>query len=479
MYFFKAYLHKSYRNIGVSLVLVLTYLIAPPANATFEKAMEIYKEGRFVEAKAAFEALAAIGDSSSLFNLGVMHFRGESVDYDPVRAYVFMKIANEGSNDDAFSKTSQAVFLKLGDNQKQEADKLYNAMSDIYGRESIAENIFPTLLDDKDCAPDLMPIRRGKPVYPRSELRNGKMGLVHTEFTVSPEGYPREINVTSSTSRAFTKATIKGLNSYLYPPTPNKMPKGEQHVSVYKFDVDGNEKIRTKAIVRELEDLRTKSESGDVVAQFLYGRRLNTYRYFKSFFKARKFQYREANEWYMKSASGGVIQAQYEIGRNMLEGRGCEVDKENGFKWMKAAAVGGYSPAQKYLATSELSNTATTKNKARSIMSWLRNAAQDEKYNYPSKLLLAWELVTSPEKSLLDAEEALTLLKDPPYTYSDDLRILETKAAAFAVKNNFKKAIKLQQKAYKLAQAKKWEIPRISERLNLYKKNQTYIGTYY
>jgi len=463
----------------VFLFVAVSSIITGSAHASFEKAMEIYTAGRFEEAKIAFETMAAIGDSSSLFNLGVMYFRGEAVDSDPVRAYVLMKVANEGVNNAAFSKTAQAVFSKLSEEQKQNVNKFYNEINQIYGHESIEDNIFPTLLDDKDCPPDLKPLHREAPIYPKSELRSGRMGLVHAEFTISPEGYPREINVTSSTSKAFTKATIKGLNSYLYPPTLNKKPKGEQHVTIYQIDIKSGTKVRTKAIVRELEVLKAKSEEGDVVAQFLYGRSLNTYRHFNDFLKNQNFQYREANEWYTKSASGGLVNAQFEIGRNMLEGRGCKVDMENGFKWVKAAAVGGYSPAQKYLATSELFGVSVTKNKAKSIVSWLRNAAQDEKYNYSSKLLLAWELVASPEKSLLNADEALILLKNDPYTFSDDLRILETRAAAFALKNDFKKAVKLQTKATELARKKKWKIPKVFERLDLYKRSQTYIGAYY
>ena len=472
-------LTKSIQKPLTSLIFTAAYLLTSNSHASFEKAMETYSAGHFEKAKVAFETMASIGDSSSLFNLGVMHYRGEAVKQDSVKAYVLMKIANESVNVESFSKTAQAVYSSLDNTQKSYAKDLYSEIIEIYGHKNIEANIFPSLLDDKDCPPDLKPISRGVAVYPKSELVNGKLGLVHTELTVSPEGYPREVNITSSTSKAFSKATLKAFEAYIYPPSLNGKPKIERTVTIYKIDIQKGDTFRTKAVSEKLNTLKEKSEGGDAVAQFLYGRDLNTYRYFDDYLVDEKFQYKEANKWYAKSASSGIVNAQFEIGRNMLEGRGCKVDTENGFKWIKASAVGGYSPAQKYLATSELAGESITGNSSKSIISWLRNAVQDEQRNYSSKLLLAWELVSSPEKSLLNPDEALELIKNKPLEFSDKIRILETKAAAFAQKNNFKKAVKFQTKAANLAQKKKWTIPKIMERLNLYEQNQTYIGRYY
>lgn len=465
----------SVRTLALALALLF---YAALADASFEKATKIYSMGQFEEARVAFQTMAAIGDPSSLFNLGVMYYRGEAVDRDPVKGYVLMKVANEVVNDESFSRTMQSIFSKFDDVQKKKSVELYQELVLIYGVDNIKASIFPRLLDDKDCPPDLEPIKRGMPIYPRSELRSGRMGLVNAEFTVSPEGYAREVHVTSSTSKDFSQATFVALDDYLYPPSLNQKPKSERHITIYRIDSDASQ-VRTAKFVKQMNDLKEKSESGDVLSQFLYARTLNTYRHFKGFFKGRDFQYREANEWFTRSASAGVVNAQFEIGRNMLEGRGCEVDKVNGFKWVKAAAVGGHSPAQRYLATAEINDIAIADNKSSSIVNWLRNAAQDDIRGFPSKVLLAWELVASPEKSILNPDEALDLINKPPNTFNDDIRIAETKAAAYALKNNYKKAIKFQSKALKLAEKKNWEIPKISERLQLYKQSQVYVGSYY
>ncbi len=463
----------------LSLSAVLALALTTTSMASFSNAMKTYQDGRFEEAKIAFETMALIGDPSSLFNLGVMHFRGEAVDKDLVTAYVLMKIATENATNSDFEKTTQIIFSKLTEKQKQEIDSNYQRLSERYSISSVNQNVFPKLLNDEDCPPELEPIRRAKLVYPRSQLESGKTGLVHSDYTISPEGYPREINVSRTTNPTFAKAAIKGIQQSLFQPTLDGMPINKRMVSVFLINTQEGDRITTEGFKRQLETLKAESENGNVVAQYKYADSLNTYRHFKRYFKKQRFQYREANEWYTKSARGGLANAQFELGRNMLEGRGCEVDRENGFKWIKASAIGGYSRAQTYLATAELSGVASTSNGSHAVINWLRNAVQGGQFNYHPKLLLAWELVASPEKSMLNPDEALELIRDKPYYFSDKIRILETQAAAYAQKSQFAKAIKLQKKAAKVAEKKGWKIAKIDERLELYQKQQTAIGNYY
>ncbi len=470
-------LRSLFFQLGLSTLLIIA--LTAPSMASFSNAMKIYQDGRFEEAKISFEAMASIGDPSSLFNLGVMYFRGESVDKDPVTAYVLMKIATENALNSDFEKTAQVIFSKLTNQQKQDIDSSYKLLSQRYSLSSVNQNVFPTLLNDEDCPPELEPIRKANLVYPRSQLKSGKTGLVHSDYTISPEGYPREVNVTRATNRTFAKAAIKGIEQSLYKPTLDGMPINKRVASVFLINLKEGDRFTTESFERQLETLKEESESGDVVAQYKYADSLNTYRRFKHYFKEQRFQYREANEWYIKSAQGGLANAQFELGRNMLEGRGCEVDRENGFKWIKASAIGGYSRAQTYLATAELSGVASTSEGSHAVVNWLRNAAQGDQFNYHPKLLLAWELVASAEKSLLNPDEALELIKDKPYYFSDRIRILETEAAAYAQKNQFAKAIQLQKKAAKIAKNKEWKIAKIDERLKSYQQQQTVIGNYY
>lgn len=451
----------------------------PLANASFDNAMKIYSDGRYEEAKNAFAAMAEIGDSASLFNLGVMYFRGEAVEKNLVKAYVLMKIANETRDDEKLLKIEKSVFSILDKAQKEKTKSLYKELSQIYGAENIKKNIFPKLLDDKDCPPEILPIYQPPLVYPRSELMSGRMGVVYVEHIISPEGYARDISIMASTSKAFSKASINGIKKFLYDSPVDNKPVLRRLAIIFELEKHPDLKVRAKPFIRDLNDKKLKAQEGDAIAQFLYARGLNTYRQFKDYIPEQDVQYKTANEWYTKSAASGLANAQYEIGRNMLEGQGCEVDLKNGFKWIKAAAVGGFSPAQRFLATSELSEFDSKVVNIDSKISWLKNAAQDKSYGYPAKLLLAWEMVASPEKRILDPDKALKLLDNKSDTYSDELRVLETKAAAWALKGNFKKAIKFQEKGLKVAMKNDWNIPNVGERLEMYKNKQSYIGPYY
>lgn len=458
---------------------VIALLFSTNATASFEKALEIYSQGNFKEAKSAFEVMAAVGDTSSLFNLGVMYYRGEAVEHDSAKAYALMRIANEGSSEESLLKIMNAVFSRLSDEDRQRSESLYDELKLTYSTESIQENIIPKLLDDEDCTPEMVPLHRQLPVYPHSEFQQGRMGVVHVDFMVSPEGYTRELAVTASTNRLFTKSALNAVEKHIYEPINNREARGERLALIYKIDVGLGARVASRPLIRELNGYKDKALTGDPVAQFMFARGLNTYRQFKDLLPEHRFQYRDANEWFTRSAQSGVVNAQFEIGLNMMKGRGCEVDKENGFKWIQAAAIGGYSRAQRYLATSELNNTSEAGDSVGSVFSLLKNAARDEIYGFPAKAMLAWELVASPEKSMWNPAEALRLISDVPNTYRDDLRLLETKAAAYAVKGDFKKARKFQKKALKKMKENKWDIQKVKERSNLYNQGKIYAGSYY
>ena len=67
-------------------------LFCSSVSANFDSAFKLYEKGKYAEAFYAFKNLAYIGDKSSQFNLGVMYFRGEHVQSDPVEAYAWMSL---------------------------------------------------------------------------------------------------------------------------------------------------------------------------------------------------------------------------------------------------------------------------------------------------------------------------------------------------------------------------------------------------
>lgn len=302
------------------------------------------------------------------------------------------------------------------------------------------------------------------------------MGLTYLEFTISPEGYPRDLIVTGSTSKNFTDVSVDAMRRSIYQPRANgKSMLGERMVFVYSLtDIH----LLTGKMYSDLKQLKTAAVKGNAVAQYQYATRLNAYRYFKDYLKRIDLQYKTANKWFTDAANNGLPNAQFELGRNMIEGRGCKVDTSNGYKWISAAAVNGYSPAQRMLGVYALNQTdENARARALAAIAWLRNAAMSG--DFSARVLLAWELSTATEKDLRDGRETLSLLQTDHNNYFDDLRILETKAAAYAELGNFKQAVKIQRQAAREANKYHWNIPLLKDRLGLYEHNEPYRGSYF
>ena len=78
-----------------------------------------------------------------------------------------------------------------------------------------------------------------------------------------------------------------------------------------------------------------------------------------------------------------------------------------------------------------------------------------------------------------DGQRAIKHLEIDPIWYFDDLRIIATRAAAYAASGKFKSAVSLQQKPLKMAAKCQCCISIIAERLALYELRQAAVGAYY
>ena len=114
------------------------------------------------------------------------------------------------------------------------------------------------------------------------------------------------------------------------------------------------------------------------------------------------------------------------------------------------------------------------RNKAKKI---LEDASKNG--DFYSMIMLAWELVTQDNIKSGNGDRALKLMKSDSGNYHDAIRIQETKAAAYAAIGNFSKAVTHQKKALRISKSRKWEIPKISERLSLYRNEKRYVGQYF
>lgn len=90
------------RLLAVTLV---TFLLAPSAWASFDAAMDAYRDGRFQEAFNSFLELAKEGDETAQFNVAVMYYRGEGVARDYPKAFAWMELAAQrGERENIFAQ---------------------------------------------------------------------------------------------------------------------------------------------------------------------------------------------------------------------------------------------------------------------------------------------------------------------------------------------------------------------------------------
>lgn len=465
-------MNKFFRSLIVASLL-LSYL--SPAFATFEKGLAHYDKGQFKAAFFIFKNLAEVGDKSSQFNLGVMYHRGEHVKRNRVMAYSWMRLAGEGGND-RYNDTAHKVLASLSEKAATAAKREFLELRSKYGQEVLKVALAPKPLNDSDCAEPPELISRIAPRYPKGAQSAGISGYVDVNYDISSEGYPRDITVRQMTDEVFIKPAIKSMQSFKWAvlgsgldTTPVSMNDLEMR---YKFLIKGDEKVIVSNLKKDARPLLKLAKQDDKLAQYRYAKHLEAIKAFD--FSEVKPEYRNLNEWYLKAAENGHYLAQYELGRNMIAGRGCEVNSESGVKWLRAAAVSGHPFAQEELAMSALGAKLTQKNQA---IYWLRRSAANDYYK--AKIILAWLLTTNPEHSELEVEEAQSLLAAKPLAYHDTVRIFETEAAVLAAQGNFKKAVSKQKKALKKAKQLGWKIPVMNERLLRYNEGKTWTGPYY
>jgi len=461
------------------IICILVASISFSVFAGTDISMELYKEKKYDEAFEYFNELAEVGNAQAMYNIGIMYYKGEGVKRDLTKAYAWMSVANQRSPKEEYKQSASEIFITLFESEQKIAQALAAELLDRYSEEGVNKNLSPEPLSDKDCTQDASPIKRDPPQYPKNERDNGRTGAVDLEFTISPQGYVRDVIISSAPSPWFAAASVQAVLRWRYSPRVEKN-KAVQRLGVTTrliFSLEGEGVFNNaRVILEELNKFRENANTGDAVEQFKYAKMLEQYRELKSSISSRDLEYQEANKWYLASAVGGVANAQYYLGRNMMHGFGCKIDEQGGNKWIRSAAIGGYSPAQRFLAVNMISDT--NEDRYREAVKFLKYSVEQDNY-YPAKILLAWEYATSFMDDVRNGHAALDLLKSEAKDYYDTVRIKETEAAAYAETGDFADAVSFQNSALEEAQKHGWEIAEMRSRLQSYKDNKPWRGEYY
>ena len=437
------------------------------ASADFTQAMRSYESKHYAEARQHFLQLAALGHKDSQFNLGAMYLRGEGVDADPVEAFAWIALSASGDQGQR-AQLRDRLFARLGRDQKPLAEARVNELFAHYSDEVLRHRLQPVYRDTASSPLQLIIRRQSQPVYPRQARRLGLQGSVDIIFDIDAKGVTRRHTLLTSTNSLFDEAALTAIKNRRYQPYPDKasaIPVYGVRERVYfrlnqAFDPSYSGGSSMKKLVADLHH----EALGEVPLDMF------NYAFITEMLAENPVSWDEINRWYFAAARNGLAHAQYQLGRNLLYGKGCELDPAKAAAWLGLAAEGNYAPAQLLLAEEALAGRLPDISPAVAVQ-WLEAAAAN---GYAEAVLrLAWHLATTGEDESA-GQEALQLLEAVPVSYPDQHYRLTLLAASQAAAGQFEAAVKTQREVIRIAKKEGYRYSNDNRRLHLYNKKQAW-----
>ena len=217
------------------------------------------------------------------------------------------------------------------------------------------------------------------------------------------------------------------------------------------------EEIETQIKVEKYKKVKELAYQGNASAQYTFG-------IWHSKLSDLKDE-ENPTQWFLKAALQGQRSAQYELGRNLIHGIGCEIDKVKGIDWLTRSAANGEQQAVELLATIFAANSSReSQMKATNLMKNLKVMSAS------SKIRFAWLLATSPYKEVSDPELAIDLVDSISWKdFNDEVTKQEIIAAAHAALGDYEEAIDYQKDALKDAKKLGFDVSEIEQRLTEYR----------
>jgi len=190
------------------------------------------------------------------------------------------------------------------------------------------------------------------------------------------------------------------------------------------------------------QQMKQAAYEEDIQAQMEFGMMLETYPNLE--------ESGRQNEWYLKSAMKGHIGAQYLLGKNLLQGKGCVSDKSKSIEWLMRAATSGQANAQGVLGEIYMDKDDLASHlKAKEYLQYAADKVKSQRV----KLQLATHLLYSPFKEVRDSAKALELLDSIYWSQiGDSITEPELKAKAYAAIGEFEEAVEYQEEALEEAE---------------------------
>lgn len=437
-------------------------LQATSATADFASALYDYGAENYTAAYDEFTRLASLGHKDSQFNLGAMYFRGQGAKQSGIEAYAWISLAAEDGDKTRIALRDR-LLSKLNEADQIAARERAEALRKIFGEQALLDKMTPVYVSNEESQYKLIALENAAPEYPKNASRIGLSGSVDVEYSIDPDGHVKHYRVLESTNKIFNGAVIDALKRWRYQPVFN----GEQAIEVsgvrqrIYFRIENDIFIEGETLDQYLSNLRYKAQSEVAVDMFFYA-------YVAELVPETKLQWEQINRWYFKAAQGGVPEAQYRLGRNLVYGKGCVADRSKGLEWLIRAARANYRAAQVMVAIL-LRNNEHPSVEPKQAQEFLDQAVQAK---YPLAIIKkSWLLATSSDETQRDGARALELAKEVFPDYPDRLSAYQILAASQAEAGDFKAAQKTQKRTIQLAQKLKLPLDMEQKRLDVYNQN--------
>jgi len=433
------------------------------AHADYRSAVTAYLEKDYDKAYRELRELAELGHADSQLALGSMYYNGEGVSKNYMLAYGWIKMAADNGSKKAIELEPRVRNSIDAENVERARGLLAN-----YTPSAINNRLLPKILENceyQDISPAVALKLRPLPEYPL-HLRNSNLqGSVLVEMMIAADGTVRDVRVIQALPEdVFDEYVRKAVLKWKYLPAKRgSAPIASTTMTMFNFvltNAAGSLKLSAY-----LEDLRKQADDGNPSAQYYYGLVLSGYPTYRK-------PWSEVLPWLLRSAQGGFADAQYQVGRSLSLGRGCQADSIKAREWFHLAAAQDQADAQIELARLALKVGPTYE--PQKAVFWLERAAKGD--NVKAKKYLASVLATSPIESLRDPKRALELIKLVLKQEKGDAVALEIQAAALAANGEYDAAIAAEERALKLAKSYEWNTEELSERLKLYRANKSWQG---
>ena len=456
-----------YPRIACAALLLFTAFTVRPAVADLFTASTAYEAKDFDRAFKEFRALAELGQPLAQFNVAVMYSRGEGTRESELNAYAWAMVAADNGESRA-KEFADKLRLQLAPG----SEKLAEDIRTRYGRTALEAHLLPRIEDDpamtklrnKRCRP----LSGFRPSYPPDAAQQRIQGNVYVEYTLMPDGHPRNTRITYATpAGVFDDNVRNAMLRVEFMPGEHGDPPLDCEI-MFQFIMSDSPAGGTASseLVAYLNKTRKQAEGGDAQAQTLYGMMTQG---LPQLHGTRS----DALPWFLKAAQSGAPVAQFEVGYSLLKGLGCHCEEDKAMFWLGRAAAADESDAQVVLARALLSDRNVPDRYNRAAV-WLERAAKLN--DHDGTMYLSALLAASPEAALRDPKRSLQLLEKIFSHLGNNPSAHEIRAAAQANLGDFTAAVKSQSDAIKIAGKLHWDLTAQNTRLASYQSKQPWYG---